>query len=118
MKNRTIQYILIIAILVGITGGWFFYQSRAAMTVNKTGLTSVKINTSQAGKLTSGLVGHWTFDGQDTNWTSATAGTTADKSPAGTNTGTLTNMSQSTSPTIGKVGQGMYFNGTDDRGVL
>src|SRR3989344_5639548 len=125
MKHRIIQYISMAIILTAVAGSYFYYQSKAAMTINKTGLTSVKLNTagltsvkinsSQAGMLTSGLVGHWTFDGQDTNWTSATAGTTADKSPVGINTGTLTNMSQSTSPAIGQVGQGMYFDGTNDR---
>jgi len=114
MRSKIFQYILIILTITAVAGSYFYYQSRAAMTVGKTGLTSVKINASQANKLTSGLVGYWTFDGQDTNWTSATAGTTADKSPAGTNTGTLTGMSRSTSPAIGKVGQGMYFDGSND----
>src|SRR3990167_4581919 len=114
MRSKIFQYILIILTRTAVAGSYFYYQSRAAMTVGKTGLTSVKINASQANKLTSGLVGYWTFDGQDTNWTSATAGTTADKSQAGTNTGTLTGMSRSTSPAIGKVGQGMYFDGSND----
>ena len=124
MKSKTLQYILIILTITALPGSYFYHQSRAAMTVNKSGLTSVKLNTagltsvkinaSQANKLTSGLIGYWTFDGQDTSWTSATAGTTADKSPVGTNTGTFANMSQSTSPAIGKVGQGMYFDGSDD----
>lgn len=63
--------------------------------------------------INSGLVGYWTFDGPDTAWTSATAGTVADRSGQG-NTGTLTNMNQSTSPTPGKVGQGFLFDGVND----
>src|SRR3989344_4780579 len=63
--------------------------------------------------LNTGLVGWWTFDGKDTPWTSATAATTLDKSGNG-NTGTLTNMAQATSPTIGKIGQGLKFDGVDD----
>src|SRR3990167_11553757 len=63
--------------------------------------------------LSCGLVGYWTFDGKDTPWTSATAATALDKSGNG-NTGTLTNMSQATSPTIGKIGQGLKFDGVDD----
>lgn len=54
----------------------------------------------------SGLVGHWTFDGPDIK------GTTAyDRSGKGNN-GTLTN-----GPTkaIGKLGQGLRFDGVDDR---
>ena len=75
----------------------------------------MKINASQTtagGTLDQGLVGYWTFDGKDTNWTSQTAGTVADRSPVGTNTGTLTGMSRSSSPTIGKIGQGLKFNGS------
>jgi len=72
-----------------------------------------KINTSPTTKLTSGLVGYWTFDGKDTNWTGQTTGTVADKSGLG-NTGTLTNMSRTSSPTIGKIGQGLKFDGVDD----
>src|SRR3989338_6109318 len=58
----------------------------------------------------SGLVGYWTFDGKDTNW-----GTnkTNDLSGQG-NTGTLTNMSTTTSPVVGKLGQGLKFDGSDD----
>src|SRR3990167_3333509 len=60
--------------------------------------------------LTSGLVGYWTFNGKDTNW-----GTnkTNDLSGQG-NTGTLTNMSTTTSPVVGKIGQGLNFDGSDD----
>src|SRR4030042_2899694 len=43
--------------------------------------------------LSDGLVGYWTFDGNDTYWSSATAGITNDKSGSG-NTGTMTNMSR------------------------
>lgn len=71
-----------------------------------------KINASQANKLTSGLVGYWTMDGQDTNWTSATAGTMANRGSYGGN-GTITNLSQTSTPVIGKIGQGMRMNGTN-----
>ena len=62
--------------------------------------------------LTSGLVGYWTFDNKDLAWTSATAGTALDRSGSG-NTGTLTNMSRTASPVIGKLGQALKFNGTN-----
>ncbi|MDE2011185.1 MAG: LamG domain-containing protein [Patescibacteria group bacterium] len=68
--------------------------------------------TSCTSGLSCGLVGWWTFDGKDTNWTSATAATTLDKSGNG-NTGTLTNMNQSTSPVPGKIGQALQFNGSN-----
>lgn len=60
-----------------------------------------------------GLVGHWTFDGKDTPWTSASAATAKDKSGNG-NTGTLTSMTQGTSVVPGIQGQGLYFDGSDD----
>jgi len=56
------------------------------------------------------LVGYWTMDNQDTSWTSATTGTTRDKS-GNNHTGTFTNMSQKTSPVPGKLGQALGFNG-------
>jgi len=56
--------------------------------------------------ITNGLVGYWTFDGHNVNWGS---NTTADSSGQG-NTGTLINMSTSTSGTIGKIGQALSFN--------
>jgi hypothetical protein len=77
------------------------YQSGAA-----------KINSSQSpGTLASGLVGWWTMDGADTNWTSPTTGVEYDKSGNG-NTGTLTSMNRATSPVIGKIGQAMTFDGS------
>jgi len=59
--------------------------------------------------LTSGLITYWPLDGNTTNWTS---NTTQDLSGQG-NTGTLASMSTTTSPTIGKVGQALKFNGTN-----
>ncbi len=60
--------------------------------------------------LSSGLVGWWTFDGKDINWATNRA---TDKSGNG-NTGTITNMSTTTSGVAGKVGQGLRFDGSDD----
>jgi hypothetical protein len=74
------------------------YQSGAA-----------KINSSQSpGTLSNGLVGWWTMDGADTVWSSATAGTEADRSGNG-NTGTLNGMNRATSPVVGKIGQALNF---------
>ncbi len=55
-------------------------------------------------------MGHWTFDGQDTNWG---ANTTDDVSP-NSNIGTMTNMSITTSPVPGVAGQALNFDGTND----
>src|SRR3989344_5253607 len=70
-------------------------------------------STANGNALSNGLVGHWTFDGKDTPWTSSSAATTLDKSGNG-NTGTLTSMSQSLSPVAGKLGQALKFDGSDD----
>src|SRR3989344_7872531 len=110
MKNRAVQYIPIILIITAVAGSYFYYQSRAAMTVNKSGVSSVKINSSQAGMLTSGLVGYWTFDGQDTNW----GANTTDDVSTNSNIGTMTNMSTTTSPVPGVAGRGLNFYGSDD----
>ncbi len=73
--------------------------------------TSGQGNGCALGSLSCGLVGYWTFNNQDMNWTSATAGTVKDMSGNG-NTGTLTNMNRTTSPVAGKLGQALKFNGT------
>ncbi|OHA79276.1 MAG: hypothetical protein A2747_02435 [Candidatus Yonathbacteria bacterium RIFCSPHIGHO2_01_FULL_44_41] len=66
---------------------------------------SAKLNTSQNNKVTNGLVGLWYFDGADMS------GTTAyDRSGSGNN-GTLTNGPLRA---IGKVGQGLSFDGSND----
>lgn len=54
--------------------------------------------------LRNGLVGYWTFNGKNLS------GTTAFDS-AGNNNGTLTNKPQ---PVIGRIGQALNFDGTDD----
>ena len=75
------------------------YQSRAsAAQTSNTRLTS---------PINSGLVGYWTLDGKDISWTTNTA---TDRS-GNSNNGNLTNMSTTTSPTIGKIGQGLHFEG-------
>jgi hypothetical protein len=70
---------------------------------------TVKLNKSQStGSLSQGLVGWWTFDGNDM------AGNYAvDKSGTG-NRGTLTGSNGLPTRTIGKLGQGMNFDGVDD----
>jgi uncharacterized protein (TIGR02145 family) len=82
---------------------------KAKLNINTTGSNK---GTSVSGP-TSGLVGYWTFNGPDTNWTSATGGTTNDVS-GNNNTGTLTNMSRSTSPVAGVIGQGLKFDGVNN----
>ncbi len=71
------------------------------------------VDLARGSSLEQGLVGHWTFDGKDTNWTSATAGTALDRSGNG-NTGTLTSMNRSTSIDGGVLGQALIFDGSSD----
>ncbi len=59
--------------------------------------------------LTNGLVAYWPLNGNTTNWTTDT---TADISGNG-NTGALSGMSTTSSPTTGKIGGGLKFNGTN-----
>ena len=78
------------------------YKSGAVKIV-QTAIT--KINAPQNNQITNGLVGLWTFNGPDMS------GTTAyDRSGQGNN-GTLTN---GPSPAIGKVGQALKFDGSND----
>lgn len=60
-----------------------------------------------------GLVGLWSFDGGDINWTSASAGVAYDGS-GNNNTGTLTSMTRAGNPVLGKLGQALSFNGTSN----
>ncbi len=71
------------------------YSLSLGTVTNKTPVTT----------LTTGLAGYWTFDGKDTNWSTNTV---TDRSGNG-NTGTLTNMSTTTSPVPGKIGQALTF---------
>ena len=72
---------------------------------------AAKLAVSPVNSIKSGLVGYWTFDGKDTNWTK---NQTNDLSGNG-NTGTLVSMSTTTSPAVGKIGQGLLFDGSNDR---
>jgi len=72
---------------------------------------ALTINHSQNAKLTSGLIGLWSFNGVDMNWTSASAGTAYDRS-GNNNHGTFMSMSQSTSVAPGVSGQAVSFNGS------
>ncbi len=68
-----------------------------------------RINSSQNNDLTEGLVGLWSFNGADYNNASTTA-EVLDRSGQG-NHGNAINGPV---PTIGKVGQGLRFDGVDD----
>ncbi len=65
---------------------------------------------SVSADINSGLVGYWTMDGKDINWSTNTL---TDKSGNGNN-GAITNMSTTTSPSQGHTGQSLKFDGVDD----
>ena len=59
--------------------------------------------------LSSGLIGYWTFDGNKISWSTPAV---LDSSGSG-NSLTMTSMSAVTSPSIGKIGQALKFNGSN-----
>jgi hypothetical protein len=61
--------------------------------------------------LTDGLVGHWTFNGEDMDWSQSTA--EARDASGQNNHGDVTNFGQE-GAVIGKVGQALEFDGSDD----
>jgi hypothetical protein len=70
-------------------------------------LGSANVAHSNTVTLSTGLVGYWPLDGNTTSWKTDT---TLDMS-GHNNTGQLINMSTSTSPAQGKIGQALKFNG-------
>jgi len=75
-----------------------------AFTVYKTKSAGVSISNTANG-VRRGLVGHWTFDGDKTNWL---VGTTQDSSGNG-NSGNFVNLATTTAPQQGKIGQALNF---------
>jgi hypothetical protein len=69
-----------------------------------------EVNASQDNELTDGLVGMWSFDGPSIDWSSNTAADVSSNS----NDGTIINMSTSSAPQPGVIGQALKFDGSDD----
>jgi hypothetical protein len=84
------------------------YQG-GSLIFNSSPSRKVVLESTPKNFLANGLVGYWSFNGQDLNWSTNTA---IDRSGQGNN-GTLTNMSTNTSPVPGKMGQALSFNGTN-----
>lgn len=69
-------------------------------------------NAAHRDVLTNGLVGYWTFDGRDINWSDST---TEIKDISGnSNHGDAAGSLSTTSVTPGKLGQALSFNGSSD----
>jgi hypothetical protein len=72
---------------------------------------TTKIGKARTPAVTTSLIGYWTLDGADINWTT---GRVADKSGNGNHGYVQGLMSTSTAPTRGKIGQALNFDGVDD----
>ncbi len=75
--------------------------------------TSSSKTLSQGTTLTSGLVGLWTFDGQNLKWNADSDATIYDAS-GNNNNATTTNISRRTNVDGGKLGQAFTFNGSNN----
>lgn len=84
-------------------------SAQEAMTLYSQG--ALTIGHTQTDKITSGLIGMWSFNGSDMNWTGASSGTAYDRS-GNNNHATFVNMNQKTSVVPGVSGQAVLFNGT------
>lgn len=70
-------------------------------------LATIRLGTANTASLNNGLVGYWPLDGAVTSFNT---NTTMDISGTG-NTGQLIDMSTTTSPVAGKIGQALQFDG-------
>jgi len=96
--------LLILLVPMLVWAGYYTYSNvLGAVFINKTLTTNTNLE--------QGLVGHWTFDGPDMNWSSTTA-EVLDRS-GNNNHGNLLN-SGAAAAAPGKLGQGMKFDGVDD----
>jgi hypothetical protein len=84
-----------------------YEQGALAKTVIKSGLNKNYVNMPQNNLLTDGLVGHWSFNGQNMDWGQASA--EARDSGGGGNHGNVTNFDKN-SVRPGIVGQALSFN--------
>lgn len=69
-----------------------------------------KLGKTRTDRFTNGLVGHWTMDGPQVNWSNNTV---VDLSGSGY-TGTMTNMDKNFSSRPGQMGQALAFDGAED----
>lgn len=92
------------------------YKSGALVLNTATG-RRVDLQKSTPNFMSSGLVGYWSFNNQDINWST---GKLIDRSGQG-NDGQMLNLATTTAPVIGKLGQALTFNGTNakiDMGLI
>ncbi len=93
-KSRTLQWMIIILVLVALVGAYRYFSVRAA----------TKINSSQNATNTNGLVGQWSFNGADmTNTTTYATWNPSDKAASFTLSGGDKIAAPDSSGTPGKV---------------
>ncbi len=90
------------------------YYNRALSTTEISALyaqgAANKVNVTKNKIASSGLVGYWPFDGKYISW----GGPTALDATGNGNSGTITNMTQNIASVIGKSGQALLFDGSND----
>lgn len=70
------------------------------------------VNASKNARAATGLTGLWSFDGPDISWTGTSTGMAIDtRIASSTHDGTLAGMTRDASPTVGKIGQALKFDG-------
>ncbi len=104
MKHST-KFIIVLLTMLFVGAAYVVFTTR--------GDTRIGVTLTTNPDLSRGLVGHWTFDGKDMDWSSTTA-EVQDVSGQGNHGNATTTMSASKSPDAGVVGQGMYFDGAND----
>lgn len=92
-----------------VEGAMLIRQGSNKMTVMQ-GSKKITANSNQNSFLNTGLVGMWSFNGGNVNWNTQRA-----NDSTGSTNGTITNMSTTTSPIMGKVGQAFSFDGVNDQ---
>jgi hypothetical protein len=103
--SSTAKFVSVVAVLLLLGGIYAAFAVRGDTTIGVTITTNPDLNR--------GLVGHWTFDGPDVDWSSTTA-EVKDTSGQGNDGDATTTMNADKSPTTGVIGQALYFDGAND----
>lgn len=112
------QKFIVVGIALSTLGGiWFFVSGQAATTFDVTlSPTTVAETLTTNPSLETGLVAHWTFDGEQMDWSSTTA-EARDRSGNENHANTDASMTARLSTTPGVMGQAALFDGVNDQVV-
>lgn len=109
--NGTIDEVKIFTRALSASEVRTLYQTGKTKVISSDPAKSTTINVSKNDRLTSNLAGLWSFNGSDTNWSTNKA---LDRSGNGRDA-SMINMSTTTSPVGGKVGQALLFTNSTNR---